>query len=160
MWRNDNSTNTQRSSLLATNLHLLTSQFPYFLETLCPYFKKYACTSVLPTDFRTKYSQIWTGGQVWYTEHVKAHIPLDGLEWPLVQRWWQTELILVLPSLLELAPPVSAALPLLAEEPVAGSSRWNSGSPAVVVAAGQHSPSFPVKTISFVNTIEFFTPGM
>ena len=53
MSMNDNSTNTQRSSLLATYSHLCTSLSLYFLETLRPYFEKYARTSVLLTNFRT-----------------------------------------------------------------------------------------------------------
>ena len=51
-----------RSALLATNSHSFTSSFPYFLETLCPYFEKYGRTSKLPADFCTntvKYG--WAG---------------------------------------------------------------------------------------------------
>ena len=41
-------------------LALFTSRFPYFLDTLCPYFEKYGHASILPADFRTnmgKYGQ-------------------------------------------------------------------------------------------------------
>ena len=62
MSTNDNSTNTQRSCLLAANSLLFTLRFLYFLESLCPYFKKYARTSILPNNFHTntvKYG--WAG---------------------------------------------------------------------------------------------------
>ena len=57
MSTNNNSTNTQR-----------TMRFPYFLETLCPYFEKYASTPVLPTDFPTnmiKYGQVGRPTILW-----------------------------------------------------------------------------------------------
>ena len=53
--------NALQSASLATNSHLFTSRFPYFLETLSLYFDKYRHTSVLPADFRTntvKYGQV------------------------------------------------------------------------------------------------------
>ena len=49
------------SASLATNSQSFTSRFPYFLDTLCPYFEKYRRTSVLPADFRTntvKYGRV------------------------------------------------------------------------------------------------------
>ena len=60
MSMNDNSINAQQSASLAMNSHSFTLQFPYFLETLCPYVEKYGCTTILRADFRTntvKYGQ-------------------------------------------------------------------------------------------------------
>ena len=61
MSTNDNSINAEQLAPLATNSHLFTSRFPYFLENLCLYFEKYGRTSVLLADFRTnivKYKQV------------------------------------------------------------------------------------------------------
>ena len=57
----------QRSTIgfAGNNLASFTSQFLYFLETLCPYFKKYRHTSKLPADFHTntgKYRQVGRSG--------------------------------------------------------------------------------------------------
>ena len=75
MSTNGNSINTQRSASLATNSHSLTSWFPYFLETLCLYFGKYAHTSVLPVDFCTnmvKYGQVVRFAQSCFFKVIKA----------------------------------------------------------------------------------------
>ena len=62
---NDNSINAERSTLPATNLCSLAWRFPYYLETLCLYFEKFARTSILPADFCTntdKYGQVGMSG--------------------------------------------------------------------------------------------------
>ena len=59
MSTNDDSTNTQRSCLLVTKLHLFTSWFPYFLETLFLNFKKYTYEYIhTANQFPYQYRQV------------------------------------------------------------------------------------------------------
>ena len=75
MSTNDNSIHAQRLASLATNSHSFTLRFPYFLETLCPYFEKYRRTTMLPADFRTnsvKYGQLGRSVMLISSTHFRA----------------------------------------------------------------------------------------